>query len=76
MILSTTLCLSNADVPTLYLISNAEINKLYHWFCANKLMLNATKPKYIIIKLNQGNCDVVNMSFLMYTSSKLVQFSI
>ena len=58
----TTLCVSNADVPTLYLNANAEINKLYHWFCANKLMLNATKTKYIIIKPNQRKCNVVNMS--------------
>ena len=46
----TTLCLSNADVPTLYLNANAEINQLHHWFYANKSMLNATKTKYFIIK--------------------------
>ena len=27
----TTLFLSNADVPTLYLNANAEIKKRYHW---------------------------------------------
>ena len=58
----TTLCLSNADLPTLYLNANAEINKLYHWFCSNKLMLNVTKIKYIIIKPNQRKCNVVNLS--------------
>ena len=60
------MCIPNADAPTLYLYANAEINKLYHWFCANTLMLNATKTKkktkYIIIKPNQRKCNVVNMS--------------
>ena len=46
-----------------YLNANAEINKLYHWFFANRLVLNATKTKYIIIKPNQRKCNVVNMSF-------------
>ena len=58
----TTLCLSNADVPTLDLNANVETNKLYHWFCAIKLVPIATKTKYIIIKPNKRKCNVVNMS--------------
>ena len=34
-----------------------EINKLYTWFCTNKLQLNANKTKYIVIKTPQKHCD-------------------
>ena len=33
----------------LFADANDKINKLYNWFCANKLYLNATKTKYIVI---------------------------
>ena len=46
----TTLILSDPDLKCLYEKSNVEINKLYAWFCTNKLQLNANKTKYIVIK--------------------------
>ena len=53
----TTLILSDPDLECLYEKSNVEINKLYTWFCTNKLQLNANKTKYIVIKTPQKHCD-------------------
>ena len=53
----TTLILSDPDLKCLYEKSNVEINKLYTWFCTNKLQLNANKTKYIVIKTPQKHCD-------------------
>ena len=44
----TTLILSDPDLKCLYEKSNVEINKLYTWFCTNKLQLNANKTNYIV----------------------------
>ena len=49
----TTLYLSNSNIKSLYEKGNQELNNLYKWFCANKLSLNTTKTKYIIIKPQQ-----------------------
>ena len=53
-----------------YLISligkvNEEINKLYKWFCANKLSLNGIKTKYIVIRPKHRRCDLDNMNVLI-----------
>ena len=53
----TTLILSDPDLKCLYEKSNVEINKLYTWFCTNKLQLNANKTEYIVIKTPQKHCD-------------------
>lgn len=45
----TTMFLSNRDLDTMYQKANVDINKLYYWFCANKLSLNANKTKYIVV---------------------------
>ena len=46
----------------LYEKSNVEINKLYIWFCTNKLQLNTNKTKYIVIKTPQKHCDFEGLS--------------
>ena len=43
----TTMYLSHSNVDILFENANSNVNRLYGWFCANKLSLNA---KYIIIK--------------------------
>ena len=42
----TTLYISDHNLISLFGKVNEEINKLYKWFCANKLSLNANKTKY------------------------------
>jgi hypothetical protein len=44
-----------ADVTSLYLYSNANIqlNKLYDWFCANRLSLNPNKIKFMILRTHK-----------------------
>ena len=46
----TSLYLSNSDERELYISANSAIKSLYEWFCANKLTLNASKTKYIILR--------------------------
>ena len=46
----TTLFMSHNDISVLYRDANKHINDLYYWFCANKLALNASKTKYIILR--------------------------
>ena len=58
----TTLFVSKPDLDTLFIEANQEINKLYNWFCANKLSLNAKKTKYIVIKPVHKRCDFNNLS--------------
>ena len=44
----TTLLLKNTDLKILMQETNTEINKLYKWFCLNKLSLNIDKTHYIL----------------------------
>ena len=46
----TTLLASNNSVQSLYHEATLNINRLYGWFCANRLSLNAKKTKYIVIR--------------------------
>ena len=46
----TTLFMSHNDLNVLYRDANKHINDLYYWFCANKLALNASNTKYIILR--------------------------
>ena len=42
----TNLFFEHTDLRILFYIVNDELNKLYEWFKANKLSLNANKTKY------------------------------
>jgi hypothetical protein len=48
----TTMYVSDPDVNLLYKKAETEVNNLFNWFCANKLSLNSTKTKYIVIRPN------------------------
>ena len=56
------LYISDNHLISLFETSNKEINKLYKWFCANKLSLNANKTKYIVIRPKHRRCDPDNMN--------------
>ena len=58
----TSLLVSRPNIDSLFTAANIEINRLYNWFCANSLSLNANKTKYIIIKPSHKSCDLNNMS--------------
>ena len=58
----TSLVLSHQNPQTLYLNANLEINKLYNWFCANNLSLNAGKTKYIVIREPYDKSDITGLS--------------
>ena len=55
----TTLFLSDHDIDTLFASANRDINKLHEWFCANRLLLNPKKTKYIVIKPKQKSCNFI-----------------
>ena len=49
-LLMTPLYLSDSNIENLFSNANIQLNKLYEWFCANRLSLNAHKTKFIILK--------------------------
>ena len=57
--------MSHHDLSTLFMNANISINKVFDWFCANRLSLNPTKTKYIVIHAPQKrhiNFDNLNLS--------------
>ena len=48
----TTLHISDHNLVSLFENANKEINKLYKWFCANKLSLNANTTKHVFSPQN------------------------
>ena len=56
----TSLFLSNSNLAILFHNANIEINKLYNWFCANKLSLNANKTKCMVSRSPYFECDFLN----------------
>ena len=57
----TSLYRSNSDERELYVSANSAIKSLYEWFCANKLALNASKTKYIILRAPHTRCQDANL---------------
>jgi len=58
----TTLYMSNSDVTELFFNANTQINNLFKWFCANKLSLNASKTKFIVIRPNHRHCELSGLN--------------
>ncbi len=46
----TTAFTSHSELDILFQTANIQINKLFEWFCSNRLSLNASKTKYIVIR--------------------------
>ena len=55
--------LSHLIMQTLFANANCYMNELYTYICANKLSLNASKTKYIVIRLKQRKWifDLLNL---------------
>ncbi len=58
----TSLYISDRNLKTLYDRANVEINKLYQWFCANKLSLNAKKTNFIVLRSPWQKCNFDGLS--------------
>ena len=56
--------ISDANTENLFHKVNIEINKLYDWFCSNRLCLNAKKTKYMIIRSPHNKCDLTGHNVL------------
>jgi len=46
----TSLYLSDSNLDSLFVNANLEVNKLFNWFCANRLSLNPTKTKFLVLR--------------------------
>ena len=46
----TTVFLSDSDPTRLFSRANKSLEAVFHWFCANRLSLNAKKTQYMVIK--------------------------
>ena len=61
----TFLCAQNADIKLLEKEVDIEINKVYQWLAANKLTLNISKSKFMMISnkkntLNDFKVEIAN----------------
>lgn len=57
----TTILCSHENIFRLIEILNIELEKLYHWFSANKLTLNIKKTNYILFNLNNRDSTTFNL---------------
>ena len=58
----TSLYLSNSDETELFKHANIAMKALYERFCANKLSLNASKIKYIILRAPHTQCNRTDLN--------------
>ena len=53
-----TLITSSSNLNELFTNANLYINNLYEWFCSNRLSLNASKTKYIVLRPKHMRYDL------------------
>jgi len=58
----TTLYVSHSNINTLLFIANERLKNLFTWFCANKLCLNKSKTKYIVIRPSHMKSDLTTLN--------------
>ena len=58
----TTLYISHSNINTLFSIANEQLQNLFTWFCANKLCLNESKTKYIVIRPSHMRPDLTELN--------------
>ena len=63
--------MSSTSLPALFADANDKINKLYNWFCANKLYLNAGKTKYIV--KSPPNKHIVTNSYTVSIGGTVIE---
>ena len=66
----TSLLLADKKAEDLLLIANQDIQKLYAWYCCNKLLLNIQKTKCVIFR-SKGKKLPDGITFLMLQAMML-----
>jgi len=61
----TFVCVSDSNSSTIFQTANIEINKLYDWFCANRLSLNAKKRNYIVLRSPYIKCALHDLNVVI-----------
>ena len=54
----TTLITSSSNLNELFTNANLYFNNLCEWFCSNRLSLNASKTKYIVLRPKHMRYDL------------------
>jgi hypothetical protein len=57
----TSFYLSDSNVENLFPNANIQLNKLYEWFCVNRLSLNPNKTKFIILKTPNNRLNTTGL---------------
>jgi len=68
----TTLFMSHSNLKELHANANILTNDLYQWFCSNRLSLNASKTKYIVLRPKHMREDLSRYS-IQIDNTKLVR---
>ena len=68
----TSLIIKHPDINVLFANANQEMANLYQWFCANRLMLNANKTKYLVIRSPHKQVDLSDLN-LTINNTKLIR---
>jgi len=58
----TSLFFGETNIQKLYKTANIEVGNLYDWFCANKLSLNASKTKFIVLRPSYQKIDFTGLT--------------
>jgi len=57
--------LSDSDPKNLFEKADIETNKLFNWFCTNRLSLNHQKTKFVLIKPPKAKRDLTGLNLLI-----------
>ena len=69
----TNLFFEHADLRILFSMVNDELKKIYEWFNANKLSLNADKTKYSLFHKTSKTDDLPLLLFKVLINDKEVE---
>lgn len=58
----TTLYVSHSNINELSSMAHEQLNNLFTWLCANKLCLNESKTKYIVIRPFYMRTDLTTLN--------------
>jgi len=58
----TTLYTSHSNIYQLFSIANEHLENVFDWFCSNRLSLNASKTKYLVISPPHMKPDLTDQS--------------
>jgi hypothetical protein len=65
----TSLYLSDSNLDSLFANANVEVNKLFDWFCANRLSLNPTKTKFLVLRTTNNPSNTIEQKLFINGTS-------